>query len=237
LDAVATSTAHKNLTATITDPAALPAHLHAIRRKPLSSTASPLAIRFSQGSHVSPTSSIYSSRDFPKPETRFSRTCSIDSPTLYEHLGPGRRERDSDIEEEPFALLPAPLQTQPYVPRVSGNISSDVLAPFQLRPQSSFVCPRGWSMSQKYTLTPSPGQTTTTRSPRRRVGSHSATKHHQHHPCSTQNHDHRRLVTDGPPAVQRRRHPGTTLPSGATGHLRRRPRFGRRFRVSIQSRV
>jgi hypothetical protein len=116
LDAVATGTANKNLTATIADPAALPAPLHAIRRKPLSSTASPLAIRFSQGSHVSPTSSVYSSRDFPKPETRFSRTCSIDSPTLYEHLGPGRRELDSDIEEEPFALLPAPLQTQPYVP-------------------------------------------------------------------------------------------------------------------------
>ncbi|KAL2017702.1 hypothetical protein VTK56DRAFT_1727 [Thermocarpiscus australiensis] len=53
-----------------------------IKRKPLSSTASPAAIRYS---------TRYSSRgyadalaDLPRPEHRFARSCSVDSPTLYE---------------------------------------------------------------------------------------------------------------------------------------------------------
>ncbi|KAH8884545.1 hypothetical protein GQ53DRAFT_661761 [Thozetella sp. PMI_491] len=49
-----------------------------IRRKPLSSTASPLATRYSTRDHLE----ILQPLD--KPETRFSRSFSVDSPTIYE---------------------------------------------------------------------------------------------------------------------------------------------------------
>ncbi len=51
-----------------------------IRRKPLSSTASPAAVRFSKGA------AAYADivADLPRPEQRFARSCSLDSPTLYE---------------------------------------------------------------------------------------------------------------------------------------------------------
>lgn len=54
-----------------------------IKRKPLSSTASPLATRFSQSSAT--TSWPPSQIDLPTPGARFSRSTSIDSPTLYEY--------------------------------------------------------------------------------------------------------------------------------------------------------
>ncbi|KXJ91941.1 hypothetical protein Micbo1qcDRAFT_58592 [Microdochium bolleyi] len=51
-----------------------------IRRKPVSSTASPIATRYSHGSYLS------SSRDSAAsiPVQRFSRSFSVDSPTVYE---------------------------------------------------------------------------------------------------------------------------------------------------------
>lgn len=60
------------------------AHLSGpIKRKPLSSTASPAAIRFSKGA------AVYADilADLPRPEQRFARSCSLDSPTLYEFPG------------------------------------------------------------------------------------------------------------------------------------------------------
>ncbi|KAL2161532.1 hypothetical protein VTH06DRAFT_8094 [Thermothelomyces fergusii] len=57
------------------------AHLSGpIKRKPLSSTASPFAVRFSKG----PAAYADALADLPKPEQRFARSCSVDSPTLYE---------------------------------------------------------------------------------------------------------------------------------------------------------
>ncbi|KAK3362219.1 hypothetical protein B0T25DRAFT_425 [Lasiosphaeria hispida] len=50
----------------------------AIKRKPLSSTASPLATRYSTRDYLEAIS------QYPRPEQRFSRSCSLDSPTLYE---------------------------------------------------------------------------------------------------------------------------------------------------------
>ncbi|KAK0731116.1 hypothetical protein B0H67DRAFT_60145 [Lasiosphaeris hirsuta] len=50
----------------------------AIKRKPLSSTASPLATRYSTRDYLEAISK------YPRPEQRFSRSCSLDSPTLYE---------------------------------------------------------------------------------------------------------------------------------------------------------
>ncbi|KAK4128861.1 hypothetical protein N657DRAFT_561019 [Parathielavia appendiculata] len=50
-----------------------------IKRKPLSSTASPAAVRFSKGTAYADVIA-----DLPRPEQRFARSCSLDSPTLYE---------------------------------------------------------------------------------------------------------------------------------------------------------
>ncbi|KAK3900716.1 hypothetical protein C8A05DRAFT_35626 [Staphylotrichum tortipilum] len=51
-----------------------------VKRKPLSTTASPAAVRFSKGA------AAYADiiADLPRPEQRFARSCSLDSPTLYE---------------------------------------------------------------------------------------------------------------------------------------------------------
>lgn len=75
----------------------------AIRRKPLSSTASPLATR-------------YSSRDYleigqpsAKPEQRFSRSYSVDSPTLYEFPDKDRLPISS---LNALASLSSPLSSQ-----------------------------------------------------------------------------------------------------------------------------
>ncbi|KAF4832272.1 hypothetical protein CGCSCA4_v013687 [Colletotrichum siamense] len=54
----------------------------AFKRKPLSSTASQIAASYGSGSS-SP--AILSPGDLPMPETRFSRSYSVDSPTLYEY--------------------------------------------------------------------------------------------------------------------------------------------------------
>ena len=51
-----------------------------IKRKPLSSSASPLATRYSSPGR----NYLDIIRDLPRPESRFSRSCSLDSPTLYE---------------------------------------------------------------------------------------------------------------------------------------------------------
>ncbi|KAH8676255.1 hypothetical protein BX600DRAFT_197710 [Xylariales sp. PMI_506] len=49
-----------------------------IRRKPLSSSASPIATRYSSGEYLAIAKAL------PRPEHRFSRSFSVDSPTLYE---------------------------------------------------------------------------------------------------------------------------------------------------------
>lgn len=52
--------------------------VQSIRRKPLSSAASPLATRHSTRDQ------LLILEDLPKPDQRFSRSCSVDSPTLYD---------------------------------------------------------------------------------------------------------------------------------------------------------
>ncbi len=51
-----------------------------VKRKPLSVTASPAAVRFSK--EAAAYADILA--DLPRPEQRFARSCSLDSPTLYE---------------------------------------------------------------------------------------------------------------------------------------------------------
>ena len=58
-----------------------------IKRKPLSATASPSAVRYSNTSSSS-TTSPPTFIDLPQPDQRFSRSYSIDSPTLYEYPSP-----------------------------------------------------------------------------------------------------------------------------------------------------
>lgn len=50
----------------------------AIKRKPLSPSASPVATRYSTRDYLE------AIQQLPRPEQRFSRSCSLDSPTLYE---------------------------------------------------------------------------------------------------------------------------------------------------------
>ncbi|KAK5628278.1 hypothetical protein RRF57_003993 [Xylaria bambusicola] len=53
--------------------------VQSIRRKPLSATASPIATRYSSGEHLA--SAV---RSLPRPEQRYDRSFSVDSPTVYE---------------------------------------------------------------------------------------------------------------------------------------------------------
>ncbi len=81
-----------------------------IKRKPLSSTASPAAVRFSKGA------AAYADivDDLPRPEQRFARSCSLDSPTLYEF--PDHRALLATATSLNTVGWPALLETsQPYV--------------------------------------------------------------------------------------------------------------------------
>ncbi|KAI2462759.1 hypothetical protein F4781DRAFT_419025 [Annulohypoxylon bovei var. microspora] len=53
-----------------------------IRRKPVSSTASPITARYSSGEYLA------IAKGLPRPDQRFSRSCSVDSPTVYEFPRP-----------------------------------------------------------------------------------------------------------------------------------------------------
>ncbi|KAJ2897331.1 uncharacterized protein MKZ38_004794 [Zalerion maritima] len=64
----------------ISDSASTPqSPTSAIKRKPLSKTASPLATRFSSGDYL-----VAVSKNYQRPEQRFSRAYSVDSPTIYD---------------------------------------------------------------------------------------------------------------------------------------------------------
>ena len=53
--------------------------VQSIRRKPLSSTASAIATRYSSGEHLA-----NAVKGLPRPEQRYDRAFSVDSPTVYE---------------------------------------------------------------------------------------------------------------------------------------------------------
>ncbi|KAK0631949.1 hypothetical protein B0T14DRAFT_387313, partial [Immersiella caudata] len=114
----------------------------AIKRKPLSSTASPIATRYSTRDYLDAV------KRFPRPEQRFSRSCSLDSPTLYEF--PDRQtllatgllsSRGSTVASgpsQPYTVLavtvPAP-EAEPHPPL--RNISASSLAEAQTTNQGS----------------------------------------------------------------------------------------------------
>ncbi|KAM0329954.1 hypothetical protein ACHAQA_004121 [Verticillium albo-atrum] len=93
--------------------------LNIIKRKPLSSTASPLATRFSEGAV---TLSIY----LPKPETRFSRAYSVDSPTLYEYPAAALERPSTPAAPASFVTLPgAPHDGKPPTPTTTDRAEDD----------------------------------------------------------------------------------------------------------------
>ncbi|KAI5926311.1 hypothetical protein F4810DRAFT_590345 [Camillea tinctor] len=78
-----------------------------IKRKPLSAAASPIATRYSSGAYLA---AIAKPR--PKPEQKYSRSCSLDSPTIYEF--PRGPEVQSTRPLSPLPDLPDwPSQTKP----------------------------------------------------------------------------------------------------------------------------
>ncbi|KAF2970198.1 hypothetical protein GQX73_g3371 [Xylaria multiplex] len=76
-----------------------------IRRKPLSATASPIATRYSSGEHLA---SVVKS--LPRPEQRYDRSFSVDSPTVYEfpHAQPEPMSRPPRWESTTKPILGAP---------------------------------------------------------------------------------------------------------------------------------
>ncbi|KAI1180661.1 hypothetical protein F4777DRAFT_585493 [Nemania sp. FL0916] len=65
-----------------------------IRRKPLSLTASPIATRYSSGEHLAS-----AAKTLPRPEQRYDRSFSVDSPTVYEFP-------QAQVEPEPMSRSP-----------------------------------------------------------------------------------------------------------------------------------
>lgn len=68
----------------VIDSSAVLPPVRSIRRKPLSSTASasPIAARYSSGEYLT------IAKGLPRPEQRFSRSFSVDSPTVYDFPHP-----------------------------------------------------------------------------------------------------------------------------------------------------
>ncbi|KAI0388045.1 hypothetical protein F5Y04DRAFT_274900 [Hypomontagnella monticulosa] len=76
--------ASRNTRNLVIDSSAVVPPVRSIRRKPLSSTASasPIAARYSSGEYLA------IAKGLPRPEQRFSRSFSVDSPTVYEFPHP-----------------------------------------------------------------------------------------------------------------------------------------------------
>ncbi|KAI0111765.1 hypothetical protein F4814DRAFT_423532 [Daldinia grandis] len=72
----------RNTKKLVIDSSAVIPPVRSIRRKPLSSTASPIATRYSSGEYLA------ISKGLPGPDQRFSRSFSVDSPTVYEFPRP-----------------------------------------------------------------------------------------------------------------------------------------------------
>lgn len=100
--------------------------INIIKRKPLSSTASPLATRFSEGAA---TLSIH----LPKPETRFSRAYSVDSPTLYEYPAAALEHSLAPIILDSFPTVPTTLPYEkPPTPTNTDRAEEDDDGPHPL---------------------------------------------------------------------------------------------------------
>ncbi|KAK9425117.1 hypothetical protein SUNI508_03257 [Seiridium unicorne] len=105
---------------------------HLIRRKPLSSSASPIAIRYSSGEYLT------IAQGLPRPEQRYSRSFSVDSPTVYEFQPAATIETIAGLKlpgakvalrSEPEALVsdvgsPPEIEHPPRSPSPSPSMTS-----------------------------------------------------------------------------------------------------------------
>ncbi|KAI0152169.1 hypothetical protein F4776DRAFT_600289 [Hypoxylon sp. NC0597] len=82
LESAAAQPVSRNTRNLVIDSSAILPPTRSIRRKPLSSTASPIATRYSSGEYLAITKGL------PRPDQRFSRSFSVDSPTVYEFPRP-----------------------------------------------------------------------------------------------------------------------------------------------------
>ncbi|KAK7969614.1 Intracellular protein transport-like protein [Apiospora saccharicola] len=125
-DQVTTSAARNTRNLVIDSSVILPTqNRQSIRRKPLSSTASPIVSRYSSGAYLSLT------RALPRPEQRYSRSFSLDSPTVYEFPLAVRKDRKSPV------LIDLPPKT--VARRTSGDSKGtfSILEEFPLPMQSN----------------------------------------------------------------------------------------------------
>ncbi|OLN95908.1 hypothetical protein CCHL11_05080 [Colletotrichum chlorophyti] len=141
--AVTSTTAHSppGLTRSQTFPVVTPTFntAKAIKRKPLSSTASQLAASYGSGAS-SP--SILSPSDLPMPDTRFARSYSVDSPTLYEYPDTVRPLFAPPAAHQKFDNTPLPTDTPDDAPYFdSRNSSSTNLAFPQTKPSDGLPEP------------------------------------------------------------------------------------------------
>ncbi|KAF4984833.1 hypothetical protein FZEAL_61 [Fusarium zealandicum] len=99
-----------------------------IKRKPLSSSASALALRFSSSGSPLP-----SPLQLSKPDQRFVRPCSVDSPTLYDEFSSAARASPPAGQSpnislaSPHAAPPGSQNIPGYSPTASSSDFSDVL--------------------------------------------------------------------------------------------------------------
>ncbi|KAI1379590.1 hypothetical protein F4677DRAFT_337366 [Hypoxylon crocopeplum] len=82
LDSASALPVSRNTRNLVIDSSVILPPVRSIRRKALSSTASPIAARYSSGEYLTITKGL------PRPEQRFSRSFSVDSPTVYEFPHP-----------------------------------------------------------------------------------------------------------------------------------------------------
>ncbi|TVY62269.1 hypothetical protein LSUE1_G010057 [Lachnellula suecica] len=110
-----------------------------VRRKPLPSTASPLATRFSSGEHLAATLEL--------PEQPFTRPYSVDSPTLHEFPPTSRLPfAPADFPTRTFsrpsnelAALTSESSSEPSSPTHVTNGRPNLALPHQTRPPSAAV--------------------------------------------------------------------------------------------------
>ncbi|OTB19792.1 hypothetical protein K445DRAFT_313566 [Daldinia sp. EC12] len=124
----------RNTKKLVIDSSAVVSPVRSIRRKPLSSTASSIATRYSSGEYLA------FAKGLPGPDHRFSRSFSVDSPTVYEFPRPPAGPLVKPALESPqdFILIQSNKEKPPETrhPLASVDSSPAVTAGEVERPNS-----------------------------------------------------------------------------------------------------
>ncbi|KAI1470868.1 uncharacterized protein F4812DRAFT_281706 [Daldinia caldariorum] len=134
LDSAQALPGSRNTKKLVIDSSAVVSPVRSIRRKPLSSTASSIATRYSSGEYLA------FAKGPPGPDHRFSRSFSVDSPTVYEFPRPPTGSLDKPGLESPhdFILIQSNVEKPPEArhPLASVDSSPAVTAGEVERPTS-----------------------------------------------------------------------------------------------------